>query len=237
MIRGRLDVTVPPEVEPVSLDEIYSWLRLDPVGSPPVHPDDAMLSSLIKAGRQYVEKATRRALVAQTILYTMVDEPPYPGHAGDGWCGVLPYYQPYYGYVSEVNLPGRYGWNRITLYRPPVIAVLQVSSLDADGTPVVMDPSGYKAVTSGNQPAFIQTVGNAAWPQPGVPGEGLQILYTAGYEGSGSPPDLTDGVPEDLKTAIKLWVQKVYDPTAADMATAYENTIDAICQSYTVYSF
>lgn len=233
MIRGRLQVTVEPAAEPVSLDDIYAWLRLDPEGSPPTHPDDAMLRSLIKAGRQYAEKATRRALVAQTILYTVIDQPPYPPP-------VVPSRAPFgagaYG-LGWINLPASCGWNRIELFRPPVIAVISVSSLDSAGNPVVVDPSTYRVVTTGQQPAFIETVGNAAWPQSGVAGRGLEILYRAGYEGTGSPPDLTDGVPDDIKTAIKLWVQKVYDPLTPDQIKSMESTIDCILQSYMVYSF
>lgn len=231
MIRGRLQVTVEPAAEPVSLDEIYAWLRLDPPVSG--SPDDIMLRSLIKAGRQYVEKATRRALVAQTILYTVIDQPPYP-----------PQRWPYRGFYGASvdgygygDFSGWCGWNRIELFRPPVIYVISVSSLDSNGNPVVMDPSTYRVVTTGQQPAFIETIGNAAWPSSGIAGRGLEILYRSGYEGTGSPPDLTDGVPEDIKTAIKLWVQKVYDPLTPDQIKAYESAIDCILQSYTVYSF
>ena len=234
MIRGRLQVIVEPEAEPVSLDEIYSWLRLDPEGSPPTHPDDAMLRSLIRAGRQYVEKATRRALVAQTLKYQIIDQPPYPPASGR----FLGYAWPYWESAQPMpNFPGRWGWNRIELFRPPIIAVLSVASLDDDGNPIVMDPASYRVVDAGTQPGFIESLGNAAWPQSGIVGRGLEITYVAGYEGTGSPPDLTDGVPEDLKTAIKLWVQKVYDPNAADTAKTIDETIDCICQSYMVYSF
>ena len=232
MIRGRLQVTVEPEVEPVSLDEIYSWLRLDPEGSPPTHPDEAMLRSLIKAGRQYVEKSTRRSLVAQTILYSIIDQDPYPGAPE----GVMGWFSGCY-YLPPVNLPGPSGWNRIELFRPPVIGVLSVSSIDADGNPVVMAPASYRLVNSGTQVAFIESIGDAAWPQSGVAGRGLQILYRAGYEGTGSPPDLTDGIPEDIKTAIKLWVQRMYDPLAKDQSDVYDEAIKNILTGYQVYSF
>lgn len=56
-----------PAVTPVSLEEIYTFLRLDPEGSPPEHPDDAMLRDMIQAATEKVQAATNRALVQQTI--------------------------------------------------------------------------------------------------------------------------------------------------------------------------
>lgn len=56
-----------PAVTPVSLEEIYAFLRLTPEGSPPEHPDDAELTDFLKAAAAKVEAATNRALVQQTI--------------------------------------------------------------------------------------------------------------------------------------------------------------------------
>lgn len=57
----------PPAALPVSLEEIYTFLRLDPAGSPPEHPDDAMLLEMIQSATEKVEAATNRALVQRTI--------------------------------------------------------------------------------------------------------------------------------------------------------------------------
>lgn len=58
----------PPPVEPVTLAEVYDHLRLDPDGSPPTHPEDAMLAVQMLAARQFAERRTRRAFVTQRLL-------------------------------------------------------------------------------------------------------------------------------------------------------------------------
>lgn len=52
--------TTAPAVEPITLDEAKAHLRVDHVA------DDALISELIGAARQYVEDWTGRALVEQT---------------------------------------------------------------------------------------------------------------------------------------------------------------------------
>jgi len=60
-------VITPPPVEPVTLSEVYAHLRLDPDGSPPEHPHDAMLRAHIQTAREQAEKDTRRAFVEQRL--------------------------------------------------------------------------------------------------------------------------------------------------------------------------
>ena len=61
-----ITLTEPP-VEPVTLAELYTYLRLDPSGSPPTHPDDDDLELAIASARQQAETITRRALVRQQV--------------------------------------------------------------------------------------------------------------------------------------------------------------------------
>jgi uncharacterized phiE125 gp8 family phage protein len=53
--------TVEPAVEPVSLAEAKVHLKMDGVTE-----DDALIAALISAAREWVERATRRALITQT---------------------------------------------------------------------------------------------------------------------------------------------------------------------------
>jgi len=55
--------TVQPTTEPVTLAEAQLHLRLDTEGSPPSHPDDALLDVLISAARESVENYTGLTLV------------------------------------------------------------------------------------------------------------------------------------------------------------------------------
>lgn len=50
--------TVQPTAEPVSLAEAQLHLRLDTSGSPPSHPDDTLVETLITAARENAEQYT-----------------------------------------------------------------------------------------------------------------------------------------------------------------------------------
>ena len=60
-----IQVTTEPTVEPVSVSEAKDHLRVTS------SDDDTYIGTLIKAARQRAEGYTRRALVTQTIQYTM----------------------------------------------------------------------------------------------------------------------------------------------------------------------
>lgn len=62
----RLTTTIAPSVEPVTLAEARSHLRLEATGSPASHEDDDYISALIQAAREQVETDTGRALVQRT---------------------------------------------------------------------------------------------------------------------------------------------------------------------------
>lgn len=55
--------------EPVSLEEAYHHLRLDPLDSSDVtgRPDDALIGSLIKAAREHCEEFTGRSFVMKEL--------------------------------------------------------------------------------------------------------------------------------------------------------------------------
>jgi uncharacterized phiE125 gp8 family phage protein len=65
----RLTRVTPPATALVSLAQVYSHLRLDPVGSPPSHPDDALLETYIGAAVDHLDGFSGvlgRCLVTQT---------------------------------------------------------------------------------------------------------------------------------------------------------------------------
>lgn len=60
-------VITPPSSEPITLDEARTHLRIEPYGSPPEHPDDTYISTLITVARQFCEEYLERSLATQTI--------------------------------------------------------------------------------------------------------------------------------------------------------------------------
>lgn len=61
--------TVQPTTEPVSLAEAQLHLRLDTEGSPPSHPDDTLVETLISASRENAEQYT--GVTIATASYEM----------------------------------------------------------------------------------------------------------------------------------------------------------------------
>lgn len=55
-----LELVTPPETEPVTLAEMKAHARID------TDADDALVTTLITAARQWAEQTTRRAFIAQT---------------------------------------------------------------------------------------------------------------------------------------------------------------------------
>ena len=77
-------VVVQPDAEPITIEECRAHLRLDAEGSPPEHPDDALVLAMLSAAREYAEVVTGRSLVARTVELAL-DEFPL--------CGIeLPHY-------------------------------------------------------------------------------------------------------------------------------------------------
>ena len=102
----------PPSVEPVSLDEVKAYLRIDGTD------DDALLTRLIEAARERAEEYTRRAFITQewdavyddvTADYIELPRPPlisvtgvyYTTDAGEQTLATSAYY------VDSISEPGR----------------------------------------------------------------------------------------------------------------------------------
>lgn len=60
-----IDQLTPPQVEPITLELARLDRRLDADGSPPSHPDDALLLKLITRARVHVENYTSRSIAPQ----------------------------------------------------------------------------------------------------------------------------------------------------------------------------
>jgi uncharacterized phiE125 gp8 family phage protein len=60
-----ISIITPPEIEPVTLDEVKADLRI-------VHADDdALLERYIAEAREWVEELTQRATITQTLEYSL----------------------------------------------------------------------------------------------------------------------------------------------------------------------
>ena len=214
---------VEPPVEPVTVAEVYEFLRWDAEdfdGVPPEpesYPLQTTIERNIRSARIWVEQATRRALVQQTLRMSL-------------------------GAVEHAALTGFGrigGWGKprgIELLRPPVASIVSVGYFDATNVARVIDPASYfLADDYVPQLCFVD-----AWSVPCMYDrpDAFRITYVAGYAATlDSPIDYTANIPAPLKDAICLQVQLLTDRFDANEKRDIERTRDDLISSFRVHTF
>src|SRR5260370_28067499 len=115
-----LVVVTPPAVEPITLDEAKLHLRVTGTD------DDAYITGLITAARQYIEKEQNRAFITQTLLQTCDAFPDLPN-------ATLKFFIPTYSVESYLARAISLMSGPLRLYRPPLVSVTSVTYLDQNG--------------------------------------------------------------------------------------------------------
>ncbi len=206
-IRSVPTLVTAPAAEPVTSTEAKLWCKVDHTD------DDTIFTSLIAAAREAAEKYTRRSFITQTWKLTVdagntnsiFDLPP----------GVydLP--------VSALNgeLP-----REIDLPYGNLLTISSVKYYDLDNTEATLSSTNYLADTANNRLVLNYA---AVWPSNLRNKASIAITYTAGYGAAGS------AVPESIKTAIKMHIQKMYDERmVCDMPEGCKNLL----QQYRFYA-
>lgn len=167
-----------PLAEPVHLDEVKSWLRMDTTA------EDALIQALIRSARTYAEQFLGRALVNQTLIwasdsfYRLVSLGGLPlgstlGALGGG------------GYVSfalpEAAILGLTPFGTpLRLPSPPLLAVDSIQYTDPDGTLQTMASADYQ-VDKLTEPARLLPAYGKAWPSTRAVLNAVKIQFRAGY--------------------------------------------------------
>lgn len=215
----NLTVITPPPSDAlvVTLEEVYAHLRLVPEGSPPEHPQDDMLTRLIKVATGEAEKITKRAMLEQTVrLWT--DRFPWSGCCFNG--------------VNWFHVGGR---SYIELLRPPLIAVQSVRYRDADNALQDVDADQY-FVTDDLVPRLMFVDGFSA-PTVYARADAVTIDYVVGYPPEGSPAeDYAENVPEEIKQAVLLGVELQYRSFDTKNREVLEHARDALLAGFMVYT-
>lgn len=203
-------VITPPTAEPISLDEAHLHLRLDVYDSPPAHPDDPLILSLIQAAREWIEKFTGRSMTERLLEYA-VDA--FPGHDRLGGyrypnhrLGVV-----YRGdgiYPQPIRLPGG-----------PVNSLETVGYVDGGG---VVQTIGDAQFDSYQEPARVLPASGGGWPSTQNAMGAVKVRYWAGYTLPGDSPSGTP-LPKPLKHAMLLVLGHLYENR--------EDSVDANLQS------
>ena len=176
----NLTVTSSPAVEPVSLAEAKLHLKVD------YTDDDDLISTLITAAREWVEKETRRAYINRSYKLELSRFP-------DMFAAT------YYTMYSLEKLPNMRS-GVIELPRPPLVSVASVQYVDPSGTLQTLSPSLYLVNSGGVCVGAISPAVGTVFPSTQVTPSAVIINFTAGM-GTDSTT-----VPSCVKAAIKLMV-------------------------------
>lgn len=181
-------VSTPPSVEPLTIAEAKSHLRLE------TSTDDVLVASYVKAAREYVEDIGNLALVDQGLTLRL-DQ--FPGQWPYGFPGQ-------YDYVprrTTLTWAERYV---IDVPRAPLKTVTSIQYVDIGGTPQTVDPALYQ-VDPYQRPGRILPAYGQTWPIARAQSNAVTIVLTAGFGADGS------AVPESIRQLIRLLVAHQYE--------------------------
>lgn len=173
---SSLILTTAPTVEPLTLAEAKTQLRLESSFT----DDDALVTAMCEAVRQYAETICRRSLVAQTWTL-LLDQFPRPAFN----VGSANWYGPQWGInpgpLTVLSPDGSTGYE-IYLPNPPLLAVQSIGYVDTTsplGVQQTLDPSQY-LVTPGDKGCITPAFGTV-WPQTQQQKGAVQVTFSAGY--------------------------------------------------------
>jgi uncharacterized phiE125 gp8 family phage protein len=173
-------VVAPAESYPITLEEARLQCKVDAYdGSPPTHPDDTRLESLIAAATQELDGPTGwlgRCLITQTLELILDCFP-------------------------------REDCGKIKLPFPPLQQVVSVEYIDSDGVEQTLDPPSGSPATGGDyrlvsdmEPPYIEPVYGTTWPATRG-SAAVRIQYVAGY---GNAEDVPNQIKEYMMHIIAL---------------------------------
>ncbi len=214
----NITVIVEPPVEPVSVATVYEFLRWTPevmmVGSPPeeetVYPLETTISGHIRTARIFVEQATRRSLVMQTLRLST-----------DSWRDVELLRPPF------IALQGVSYFNQGN-----ELVMLDVSDFYITDDYVPKLRAMSRAVESAWDLSCERDDGIRVEYVTGYPvvynDESPQVVVEGGYVAN---------IPQSLKDAILIHVQLLADRFDANEKADLERTRDALLSSCKVHTF
>ncbi len=190
-----IETVTPPAVEPLTLDQAKSHLRVDHTAE-----DDAITDAIAEA-RELVEQHTGRRLITQTVRLSLDRFPPFEeggfdwlGGSFDGWDK--------WQSKGAPNLP----INAIRLFPFPAQSVTSVKYLDSAGTLTTLVANTDYVTHLPHQPPLVYPTPGRFWPITQFARLGtVQVEFVAGYGDDGS------AVPGLAKRAMKLALTYWYE--------------------------
>ncbi len=180
--------------EPVTLDELKLWLRLEADDD----VEDALLTSLITAGRESAEKFCNKSFLLGEQWQLTLDS--FPLAELDGEVGAYGAYllSERYGDLASWTT-ARNTLHGIELREGPVTAVSSVTYVDSNGVNQTLPGGNYRLLVDGEGDARLYPVYPNGWPSTQASVGAVVVTYTAG------------GAPETVKIAIKAIAGNMYN--------------------------
>lgn len=113
---------------------------------------------------------------------------------------------------------------RLTLPVSPVIAIVSVSYVDAGNVQQVLDASAYNLFADARG-AHVALRPGQSWPVTFRRADAVSVTFTAGY---GAAAD----VPEPIRQAILLIVQRLFDGADTSIDVAIDRVVHALIAPY-----
>ena len=203
-----LIVSTAPTIEPVTLQEVKEYLRVDD------STDERVVRPFIETARRFCEEHTGRALMTQTLkLHLDAFE-----SANDPlWEGIRT--GPYLNYYK----------NYIVLPRAPVVSVTHIKTYDDSDTATVLAASNYYVDTV-REPARIVLRTGSTFPSALRVANAIEVVYVVGYTTQYL-------VPEPLKLGIMQHIAFLYEHRGDmyDAKLPYPPMLKALYAPYVVH--
>ena len=179
-------------IEPVSLNDMYDWLRQD------AGADDIIIGTNITAARIWAEGFQRTSMVSEQFQLTL-DHFPFFRMSAFG-AGT------YDGFEALWELPNLFHPSAapfaIELPRGPLVSIDSFTYKDTTGTVQTLDSTGYQVVTGDDVPPRLYPPDQTFWPVTEIDPKAVVITFTAGY---------TAGtLPANTVAAIKILAAAFY---------------------------
>jgi hypothetical protein len=213
---------VEPGIEPVSLGQMKTYLRVDPG----FMTDDIMIGGLITAARRWAEEYCQRRFVYQTLRLLMDF---FPGYIDLKLAGEK-VSSPFVSGSNAVLVGIRYA---IQLPCPKVRAVVNFQYQDQNGNPTQLINNETFFEDLASQPARLTPPFGQMWPVARVITNAVTVDYVTGY---GGPATVSVAAASQAVTGVTFYQEDVglpisipgAGPLVNNVATALSTTISAV---------
>lgn len=232
----REELITPPEVEPVTPEQLGSFSRYDvpdkyDTSSPPNLTEDyATLLGFCAGARDSVEKITHRACITQQWSLQLRSFPLMNYAAYDPTLS--------FQFGSEVASQFHYDvhngphHNWIELLHDPIQTVDSITYIDPAGAEQTLSTDVY--TLDKTIPSRILLKPNQTWPATMDMPNAVTVTYTCGYG------DDASAVPDGLKLAIKYlagWWYNFREPVSEGPSQEVMFTLRLLLNGFKIYSF